>query len=647
MNYSLLSFRIKKEPLMTAIYEGIAGFGAGYQYATAKSKEDEVKQGKNYYLAAAPVIGQVGLVGLVTSKLSELFPQHPLSLPTRILSNVVPVLNIPFALLCAAVKQGDYNDIAAHINNWGKLPFSLPVSLGERSVKVLSFFAEHAGNMARVAMLAGSVALIVLGNVYFGGAVLAAVGYEAIDQMGLIPRKVSLFMERYLPTVSLIGLLIGGTFFNRLGSALILPTYLFSSFNDWLNQKVDWLARKFFNIQGPTVIEIDAPLTEKKELNFTEIQQILNGNPYDYEINPAHCSKWVADLNQLPTNYNFDTFQTLFDEIDWTARYAVVLGQLRDDDRFIDFLSTKFEKVKEKIKAEREEVRNRTKEAYTLVDSYIQSLAAEANVSKEEFAAKWLKEQMEELIQVLKGEKRVKGSQCDLDDAISDCAKLVPYAVSLKQERNDLDLESILLKLAVEGGGYCARGIKRATNELVGQLLQHGKTDQENDDPIKSYEIRLKQSLQDVRHRIVQEFYQDIVKLLHIPNAIAQDTHGFDLYRIFLSLGFYPLTAHERNQIGVGEIGVWELYADARTGMYRLYQRRFADAISQAGGIVIFSAYIRGLINQNQTLSPEEKERIVSQMVTWNDDSWTGEEMMERFQRLAFVMLGVLRPRAN
>ncbi len=274
-------------------------------------------------------------------------------------------------------------------------------------------------------------------------------------------------MEIYMPTVSLLGLVIGGTAVIQIYSAIMLSTHILPCAAAFIHQKVDALTRYSFSLKGPSLSEIDAPLVEKKEMTFDEINQILDCYSNDLEINPAHCSHSIVELEDLPKDDDFDQFLTLFDQVDWELNYVHVFNKLKDDDRFLDFLLEKFKKDNESLQKE---------ELQAAVEHYIELTADEKGVSKERFVVDWTREQMVVLIDLLKGNTRVEGLQQDLDEAIQAAAILLPHITSLTI---DVDREDALLKLAIEGGAYCGRGIKRSANEIMrGVIAQklHGKS---------------------------------------------------------------------------------------------------------------------------------------------------------------------------
>lgn len=630
----------------TNAFNLLFGWGVGYEYAQAKSKEDEVKQGKNYYMSALCQIGQFGQLGMIASKLIDLNPASPFKRTTEIFNTVISFASIPTFLFFASVKQDQYEGFAKSSNEkWNNsriswIPVRLPEKLGNRTVKVINFLAEHNGDIFRIGMIVGSIALIVLGNPHFGSAILVALTYEAMDKMGKVPRKISLFMETYMPVITFLGVFAAGTVFTRLQVLLILPTYLFDSASRFIHQKIDLAIHKSFKKESPTLQDIDAPVVVNKELTFDEINEILDAKSSKYKINPAHCSKWVNGLSEFPSNDNFDLYLTLFDKIDWSKKYSLLENRLKDDDIFIDFLKDK--KFPTVSKEDLKKNFNDYMEQLALME---QTALKDPNLSKEAFAAKWLREQFVILVSVLKGDRRVTGTQKDLADAIESCSKILPYLESIQDQDTDkMEFEDMLLKLAIEGGDYCALAIKRASCELTNNILQKGFQSEEDDQtPMKNYELKIARTLQDQRLSIVQQYYKKIVEEMKIPETLSKDTHTFDIYRIVLSLGFVPLTEYERNEVDLGKLFLWETWSQHRDSMYIEYSENLENAIKE-NGEVNFVNYIQEAISTNSKLSVEQKELILEKYTGWNDDKWTTTEINMRFHRLAFVMLGVLCP---
>lgn len=693
----------------------LGGFSTGYMYAQSKHKEDEIKQGKNYILSGFVVSNQFALLCNAINVINQVAPPYPGKLAVKVACQLTPILALIASPLCGAVKMGQYEPFAKEYNKVMKKPLMaghplsyihFPEKLSKRTVRLASFLAVHAGNMIRVAMMASAVALIALGNAAYGGALLAAVALEALDSKGFIPRRISLFMEIYLPTVINLGVMLTGVVVAKVISAVTLST-----FNPYLNKllhyKVDDIVRKNVpSITGPTLKQIDAidaPVVPKKDLTYAEIQKILDDDFFHYNVDPAHYSKWAIDLNKLPHDSNFNKFLSLFDAIDWESKSNYVKKKLKDDDRFMDFLGEMNPGIDKKILSKD-------------FDIYLKKLASKDKVSVDEYAAKWIRRQMIELISMLKGKKRVTGSQQDLDESIQTCKIVLPHLTSLEKQNAEIDdilskltvgnkieikdpilkikladqvklkddngkkmslenallklsaanqgklkkalqtlkitnqaeLEDALLKLAVEGGDYCGRGIKRAANELLWGILESDDLKASQDailkakgDPIQSYETKVLQALQNRRCKIVQNAYEDLLNQINVPNAISKDTHGFDIYRMYFSLGFFPLTPYERNNIGLPILGVWEMYHPFRQVMYQQYALELEDVMNEMKQEYHFYTYLEQITKANKLLTDDQKEEILDKYTTCNDGKWSVEEMKERFHRLLFTRLGV------
>lgn len=625
------------------------GWSIGYNYITAKKKEDEVKQGKNYYLASFCQATQISSLSSVVSPFANCIPFAPLRISTQICNEVVPFCSLAVCPTLAAVKQGHYETGIKIIDSLvsERLSFlskQLPKKLDDKTITLCGYLAEHIGDFVRLGMIAGAVALPIIGNTYLAGAMLAPVAFQAIESRNWVPRKISLFMESYMPTISSIGLLLGGNIVTQVGTAASLATY-FPVLNQSFHRKLDDLSHHYVNLEGPKLEEIDAPVKEKKEMTFEEINQILDCDDSAYEINPAHCSKFAKGLINLDEDRDFDKFISLFDKVPWEQKYTTVRNKFRDDDRFLDFLRTKFPR-KDDIEQKFED--------------YILDLATKEGISKEKFLANQLREQMTTLVKILKGEEQVKGTQQDLDEAIVNCSQILFYFSMLI---NKVELEDILLKLAVEGGDYCARGIKRTAIEIVDGIIQQDSKSDE--DPITTYENKILQALQRMRKKILSVKYQKFIEVMvrlvkEGPSAkidknqlttdshavaISQDIHTMDEYGKCFFLGFYPLTERERNAYGLADILMWgspiHPYRIIRKEMYQQYQQNLDDAVKEIGDIY-FANYLQKIINTNKNLKSDQKEAILDKFINNNDWKWKAEQTKHRFQRLMFVMLGVL-----
>lgn len=624
----------------------LGGYSTGYLYTQNKFLEDEARQGKNYYMSALSQRGQLILAGGIVSKLSGIALRETANKVVAICCSIFSLISIPICLSFAIVKQGHYETASTTINSI--IPyFQLPQELGNRTIEVMSFLAEHTGDMTRVAVVVGSVALIALGHSIFGGAVLIALGYEAIDRRGFLPRKVSLFVETYMPTVSLFGLLAVGNLPNRVFSAIVLPSHFFPSFSNFIHVKTDWvfsqkvfpyLARKrpgfiseheleFF--KEVSLEEINSPLKNRKNLSFEGIQNILNSPSASFKVDPAHMSKFATDQIAPKTDDDFDKLLHNFSTVNWKNKYTLIVGKLRHDERFIHYVS---DECKE----------NDLKKISKDFDHYVGLLAQKAHIDKHVFLANYLKGEFEILVEILKGKKRVTGSQQDLETAIHNCAKIIPYLEKLLEENDTIQYEDVLLKLGVEGGNYCARGIKRASNEICSSYRASSK----EVDPDANYETKLRQGTERLRLRIVEQMFQRFREQIFskLPDSLVYDVHSFDIYRLFLSLGFIPLTDYEKRSIDLSAVILWEVgFKRILCYTIRTYEQRMLETFKELGEIH-FYPFLTKLVNENSELSPEQRKEIIDgYSYPYDNNGYYIDNHADKFYRLVLVMLGILK----
>lgn len=628
------------------------GAATSYGFTQLYNKEKEVKQGGNEYFGAFAQWGQVWALMEMVNKIAIIVIQNTSrQARVNIICNAAIVLSLPVCMFLAIVKQGHYPSAADWWNQ--KFYFKIPAKLGVYSTQAFSFLADHLGDMLRVAMIAGALSLIALRQYYFAGAVFVSLAYEVVDQLAWMPRNISLFVERYMPILALIGMAARGLSINRLLASAMLLTTASQTINSVAQLYFDKLLRRYVKVQGPSVTEIRKPLVKHEDLTFEEINKILEASDADFEINPSHCVAPLAEFANLPSDDQFEKFLTFFDGINWTTKYSLVKSKFQDDEeRFIGFLAEEFpqEQIQDKFKhflkqqALPDILREPTFDA-DFVGPYITQLAAKKQQTVEEWSQDHLRKQLVTLVNVLTGKERVKGFQQDLEDAIQIIVKILPYLESLDPQQDHIELEDLLLKMAVEGGSYCARGIKRASNEIINHIMQQDVIVKgEVFDPIKDYERQIQQSLQELRLTILQGFFKQMVgdklKEKGVPDTVQNDVHTFDIYRLALSYGFVPLTDYEKREMGLAVLLNWEMFNEPRDEM-RVFYLQEMEEVRKEKGEVYFGTYILGLVHESK-LTDQQKEDLLETYTECHNYEWDASETANRFYRLMLYRLGVL-----
>ena len=570
------------------VINSFLGLGLGYGFTQLKNNEDKIKQGKNYYQASHIQNFELAHLEILVKKVVDCVFKSPASKSIKILVNVVSLLNIPFGLFAACVKKGDYDARIKYLTNsrLSFLTWILPKSLNQRTVQILSFFAEHTGDLARIAMAVSSIVLIYFGCYAFGITVLSTLVYQEIDARGLVPVKVSELMKNYLPVISNVGLLLcGGTLFNQALAAFGLVTQILPPVSRFIINKLDAFVDYIFATPGTSLADYEAPLVEKRNMTAKEINQILDQSDADYEINPAHCSKSAITENDLPKDSHFQEIIEIFNKVKWEQKYEIIKFKLQDDEIFRDFLIEKFpgKNVQENF------------------EQCITDLAQKAHQPKEMYVAQWMRDQINTFVNVLLGQQPGKETEADLEMARSNCTIILFF---LKHFLSDTDRENLLLKLAIKAGNYCNSGINRASSTIVDELIiSQGKLDS-SFDPQKNYEIEIRRALQRERRKQAQTVTQEL-----FPVDVC------DYFYTLVSFEFYPTTTSKKNSLLWVQYLTWKTYSRIRSDMHVDYLRSL-DRIVCDQGEKQFATYIEQSINTNPTLSQSEKNTLLDKYMS-------------------------------
>jgi hypothetical protein len=647
------------------------GLGASYTFISSYNVKKEIEQGGNQYLASAFLAGEVAALGTVISYIAECVIEDSFTnLGVNILCNVIPIVTIPIALFCAVVKNNDYTYYRNRLDNYlaeekekegikgltagftHRIIQIFPSELNVFAKEILDSITEHNDTVMLAAMVAGTVALFALEQYAFVIACSTSLAYNFIDRAGWIPNNISLFVESYSPSISILGSFLGGTFIVRVLTASWLVNSM-SPIKWFVYEKIDLISCTIFRINSPSLQEYNADWKQERELSNDKIWEILDAGWEDFEINPAHCTKSIVNECLLPTDDDLSQFISLFDTVNWSTQYAVIKPMLADDDKFQEYIQEKFPAIKQ-IANEDERI-DKIKldfDAY-MIELAKKEIPEEANQTKEHFAAKWVRDQIVELDKILTGKKRVEGLQSDLEEAMKDLGKILADLKSLQKNNELVAFQDNLLKIAIEGGDYCALGIKRMSREMMVDLLykipmEANKTHTEKNEENDPFEMQLKQKLLFERVRVVQSMYQFLKSGL--PNSIGKDIHSFDIYRPFLSIHMLPLTISDKynfsiedliNSISNNVISQYFTGNSIRNNMFEIYKWEIPAIIREVGEIHV-SNFLVQMINKNSALSDLQREKII-EYISMPQPHLSYEDYNTKLHQLMLVVLGVLK----
>lgn len=530
--------------------------------------------------------------------------------------NITPWASFPLGLVANAVRNGVYEEFIATLKK-ANVPSVLPDQLNGITVKFLTYYSEYIGKICQIATLVGIIVATRLESYFYTGAFLSILAYDKLDKMNYIPHKVTEFMEAYISKLFQINTLMTGTLTLRLFTTISLTSNI-----PYIYMKYLALFEKALNLiytdNGFSIAESEAPLYQKKNMTAEEIQTILAAPKEAFEINPSHCSKYIP--NALPVDLTFDKFNEIFNTISWEEKYELIKPKLRDDDKFCQLIRQEIQNAFETQPPSL----NHVKENF---EALVIQLATNSNLSKEIYLAQKLEESMKQLSCVLSRNSRTSGSQIDLQYAIDACAKILAYIQNANTP--SIEKEDILLKLAVEGGTYCAAGIKRAAEEIVRENIHPQSHSNSISDPQSSYELQIMSELQNKRFALLQIPYQAL--LTELSQTLLNDVHAFNFYFPQIALGFYPLNASQKAALSLTSIWAWKITAATRQILFENYKNGLNTVFKQTG-MIHLTSYISTHIHSNPQLTPQQRSTIL--------DGWVNDEP---FCRLALVIMGVLR----
>ncbi len=481
----------------------------------------------------------------------------------------------------------------------------LPTRLGKRTKEVLTFVHRHFSNVIRATIFVAGLIFAYLGSMAMAAGILVAVVYQYLDHdLGIIPLKMSLFMEQYMPVVSNVGMLIAGSIFFKIFAGISLLMYI-PSVNLWMQYTTSKLSRKLIAPsmqmlvkaftggreslssertqelvktinEAPTLEEFDAPFSPPSKIEAKQIREILDAEPKEDAFNPAFMTKDLGMDCKLRKESDFGFLLTAWDKIGkngkWLRGYKELLKRLADDDRFIEHLKG----MKNFAHIQKESPLSDFEEA-------IAFLAKEKNVSPEQFTANWVRQELAYFVKKLQGGGEREGETRLLYGAMESVAKIIPF---LKDPGvSQIDLEDILKNLGIEGGRYCNLGAKRAADASLRGFIF--KTIQEQEQGL-DFSTRFKREtfrkLYEERLRLFQEGFHIITEGLRtLPQFknIASDIHLYDAFYEVFKRTLFPISKDEILRYSIGQIWDHEgIFLIIRHHFLLEYQRKLDDYLA-------------------------------------------------------------------
>jgi hypothetical protein len=331
-------------------------------------------------------------------------------------------------------------------------------------------------------------------------------------------------------------------------------------------------------------------------------------------------------LSLLPSDTSFQELLT-----QWLTtlenNYETVKEGVVNDARFITYLSRKLPHLKD------------------IRPNYEHALAkavAAAQMNEQPFIMNWFKAQMPLFVAKIKHGAISVMKTSDLGHAVENSEKILPLLLKMHTAKKPV-VNDYLLQLAVEAGGYCDLGVKRATEVVLTDLITtQCTTSLSAEEKSETFKLSVYLALQEDRLERIDGFVANLTTCLKLPNTIGHDIHSTNFIKKVISLGFIPIRQSELAQYGLWSYFYWWVFqriALLNNEFYHHYETSMSQVLkSKKISLDARTEYILMSLNQNPNLNPAQKADLQTKIA-----EAMGEEAEDVQRRLSLVFLGILK----
>jgi hypothetical protein len=635
-------------------FELICGLGLGYGYSRSLRDEIEVKQGENDYYGAMYQTKSLQSVSCVASKVLQLLPSTVPGLGLFKFGNFcLPAAGMVALPAATLVKKGHYNTSYKILAQCvPQVENILPQEISETSQSMWTFLADNARTGMQVGMGAAIVAFPFFGLGSLSAGLVLPMVYGKLEEQGYVPVEVAAAVEKIGPTVNNVGLMMTGPL-GQLCAGTALATHIPGA-NQLLHQTLERRLREKTYMPGYSLEQYDRPWLTDIVLSRTDILDIVSGRLRDFNVNPAHFGKETKSFKTLNSSTDYSTLLLFANQIDWDKNYKPLRSKFKKDERLLKAIGFIYKPNLDCRSLPICKGCHQCDEDF-LFDQCVEAQLGAATKSPQckELLVLQFRTQLQAFVEVISGLRPHIGSASDLLVARQNTQYILPYVKKLGPA--NVSTIDILFALGIEGGEYCALGLKFVTSNIVEEIQSREREfkDQVNDNDPDSDEQRYKtkvfSSLQTMRDAMVATMYQRMVegiakvaKAQDAGQKILLDVHTVVFYRKILTLGFSVLTQEERDALTLAELYNWFTLSPLREYLTKLYEDRLHEAIEEHKVFYLFEFLQNKLarLRETQVLSEVDIEYIETVMGEINFTQ-------QRAGNLFFCLTGVLFPKRS
>ena len=492
------------------------GIANGANLSVFKHRENTVKQGKNYILSVIPKTAQAYFALNVVSDMAKTLTNRVklVAVSTVVLSIASLGLNV----LAAIYKHNYYKFLVEKIHS--TTGFKLSDKPSPLMGRVYDFVAEHSGDLCQIVAVVCSVAQFILGQQKEAISTMLFLGLGFIDRQGYLPARVSGFYNQYIPIIgSLAGVVVGSPLTKIICTidvvcrvAIPVFSYFQKIFDGIFHGR---MANR--ELHYPTLKEVEPSAEAPATMLSLTKKQILEFNPESHlYVNPSHAQR-SPSLNLNVGDVKVNALLTLFDGYKWDDISSVLEKKVLDDERWKNGVAKLDENAKKVVTAyaDAKEAwkqyvtqwaeKNLTYDKETTKYPQLESMAlknplwatqesdpalikikkeiSEAQVPLKPIVFKWAREQLVYFVDNINLDKTPVGDLTGFSEIQLQAKVAVKYMQKIHADSQDsnksaaerkaaeLQVQDMLLKLAIEGGDYCVQGISGAVRETFDTVI--------------------------------------------------------------------------------------------------------------------------------------------------------------------------------
>lgn len=240
-------------------------------------------------------------------------------------------------------------------------------------------------------------------------------------------------------------------------------------------------------------------------------------------------------------------------------------------------------------------------------------------------------------------------------DAAEQTAQILPFL--LNPETTEIEKEDALVKLAIEGGGYCSLAMKRASKEILEGFTEPLMEKALEGNRNGAFEGHVGWMLQKFRLQYIQAGYKVLASQFNKNEKTqdaAEDIHLYEAFKQSAIRGYHPMSEEEIQRFTLTELLahqtiMWPLHA----GLLEAFQKSLPSIMEELGIDRLnikrnkILEYLRVWVEENKALKPEERDLLLQGSLSNIEEQMTDPDNYPKWSRLFMLVIGLMKENAK